>query len=106
MPDTYLTPQALVLSLVRGLWGEIHPRLRQASIEADEAARIVRLRFEYDGEAVGPAQESCSCAATEVIADFPSSWQLDEQHVAAPHPTRLTPLTHLVYRRWEPDAAV
>lgn len=101
----YLTPQALVFSLVRGLWGEVHPQLRQASIEADEVERIVRLRFEYDGDAMGPAQESCSCAATEVITGFPPIWQLDEQHVAAPCPARLAPLAHLVYRRWEPDGA-
>ena len=97
--------QALILSLVRGLWGEVNPQLRQASIEADEAECIVRLRFEYDGEAQGQAQESCSCAAAEVIADFPDFWGLDEQHVASPFPTSLAPLEHLVYRRWEPDDA-
>ena len=97
--------QALVMSLVRGLWGEVHYQLRQASIEAYEAACIVRLRFEYDGEAQGPAQESCSCAAAEVISDFPDSWALDEQHMAAPFPSPLAPLEHLVYRRWEPVGA-
>ncbi|MGE4458391.1 MAG: hypothetical protein AB7D31_03925 [Stenotrophomonas sp.] len=97
--------QALVLSLVRGLWGEVHPQLRQASMEADETTRIVRLRFEYDGEAKGQAQKSCSYAAAEVIGDFPDSWELDEEHVAAPFPISLAPLEHLVYLRWEPDDA-
>jgi len=100
------TYQSLVLSLVRGLWGEVHPELRQASIEADEDARIVRVRFEYDGAAIGVAQESCACAAAEVIADFPSPWNLDEQHVAVPAPVPLTSLRHVVYRRWEPDNAI
>ena len=103
--DSFASRQALVLSLVRGLWGEVHPQLRQASIEADESACIVRLRFEYDGEATGPAQESCSCAAAEVIADFPAPWDLDEQHVAAPFPGPLAPLEHVVFRRWEPNDA-
>ncbi|MEB2185701.1 hypothetical protein VDS18_07270 [Xanthomonas campestris pv. campestris] len=103
--DNFASRQALVLSLVRGLWGEVHPQLRQASIEADKNACIVRLRFEYDGEATGPAQESCSSAATEVIADFPATWDLDEQHVAAAFPGSLTPLEHVVFRRWEPDDA-
>jgi hypothetical protein len=103
--DSVASRQALVLSLVRALWGEIHPELRQASIEADESALIIRLRFEYDGMAAGPAQESCSCAAGEVISDFPAPWDLDEQHVAAPSPNPLNSLTHLVYRRWEPDSA-
>lgn len=101
--DNFASRQALVLSLVRGLWGEVHPELRQASIEADESAHTVRLRFEYDGEAVASAQESCSYAAAEVIADFPAPWDLDEQHMAAPFPARLTPLEHVVFRRWEPD---
>ncbi len=95
--------QALVMSLVRGLWGEVHPQLRQASIAADENVRIVRLRFEYDGPAEGLPRESCSQVASEVIADLPSTWSLDEQHVAAPFPNPLNSLAHLVYRRWEPD---
>ena len=103
--DSIASRQNLALSLVRALWGEVHPELRQASIEADESAFVVRLRFEYDGAAEGPAQESCSCAAAEVIADFPAPWDLDEQHVAAPLPGPLHSLTHLVYRRWEPDSA-
>jgi hypothetical protein len=103
--DSISSPHRLVFSLLRGLWGEVHPELRQASIEADDDARLVRVRFEYDGDAVGSAQESCSCAATEVIADFPAPWNLDEQHVAAPVPAPLVALEHLVYRRWEPDDA-
>jgi hypothetical protein len=104
--DGITSNQSLVLSLVRGLWGEVHPELRQASIEADEGARVVRLRFEYDGEAVGPARESCSCAATVVIADFPSPWNLEEQHVATRATESLSALQHVVYRRWEPSNAV
>ena len=95
------SPQSLVLSLLRGLCGQVHPELRQASIEADEKAHIVRLRFEYDGAAVGPARESCSCAATEVIADLPSPWNMEEQHVATSATESLSALQHVVYRRWE-----
>jgi len=77
MSDIPSTPM-LLLSLQLALLGEAHPALRQASIEADPVLRVVRLRFEYDGEPIGISQESCSCAATEVIADFPAPWQLDE----------------------------
>jgi hypothetical protein len=97
--------QSLILSLLRGLLGEVHPELRQASIETDGDAHIVRVRFEYDGDAHGPAQESCSCAAGEVIGDFPAPWGLDEQHVAAPLPRALSPLRYVVYRRWEHEGA-
>lgn len=104
MSNFYDRPN-LLLSLQRALWGEVHPQLRQASIEADPEQKIVRLRFEYDGEPSEQVQESGSCAATEVIADFPSPWQLDEQHVSVAHPGKLSPLAHIAYRRWEPEHA-
>lgn len=93
----------LLLSLQRGLWGEVHPKLRQASIEADEREKIIRIRFEYDGAPDTDAREGCSCAATEVMADFSEPWQLDEQHVSAPFPQRLSRLQHLAYLRAELD---
>ena len=98
-------PQALLLSLQRALLGEVHPQLRQASIEADRVGQIIRLRFEYDGTPSDAASESCSCAATEVIADFSSPWDLDEQHVSAPASSGLSPLAHVAYRRAEPQHA-
>ena len=95
------TRQMLLLSLQRSLLGEVHPVLRQASIEADMTSHMVRLRFEYDGTPSDAIRESCSSAATEVIADFPASWQLDEQHVSAPAPAPLSPLRFVAYRRAE-----
>ena len=96
---------SLLLSLQRGLLGEVHPILRQASIEADATLMIVRLRFEYEREPTNIARESCSCAATEVIADFPAPWQLDEQHVVVPTAASLSPLAHVAYRRAEAQHA-
>ena len=95
----------LLFSLQRALLGEVHAELRQASIEADPTSQIVRLRFEYDGTPSEIAQESCSSAAAEVIADFPSPWQLEEQHLARPVPIPLAPLAHVAYRRAEPQHA-
>lgn len=92
----------LILSLQRGLLGEVHPQLRMASIQADPFAKMVHVRFEYDGEPSDEARECCSCAATEVIADFPAPWNLDEQHIACPAPAKCAPLEHLAYWRHEP----
>ncbi len=92
-------PQALLLSLQRALLGDVHPQLRQASIEADVVGHIIRLRFEYDGTPSDAAREICSLAATEIIADFPSPWDLDEQHVSALASSGLSPLKHVAYRR-------
>ena len=96
---------ALILSLVRGLLGEVPPELRAASSELDAANSVVRIRFEYDGEPSLAARECCSCAATEVIADFVAPWDLDEQHVVRPRPQPIAPLALLAYRRWEPEDA-
>ena len=97
--------QMLLLLLQRALLGEVHPELRQASIEADPEMSIVSLRFEYDGNPSTVARESCSCAATEVISDFPDPWQIDEQHCAVPMPSMLSPLANIAYLRAEPRAA-
>jgi hypothetical protein len=96
---------SLILSLVRGLLGEVHPELRAASAELDAATSMVRIRFEYDGEPSLAARESCSCAATEAIADFVAPWDLDEQHVVRPRPQPIAPLALLAYQRWEPEDA-
>ena len=95
------SPGMLQLSLMRALWGEVHAQLRQASIEADTKRNIVRLRFEYDGDPEQSVLASCTHAASEVIADFPSPWQLEEQHIAAQAPMPLSQLQYLVYRRAE-----
>lgn len=91
----------LLLSLQRALIGEVHAELRAASIEADPFGKIVKLRFEYVGEPSEEARECGSCAATEVIADFPAPWGIEEEHVARPLPARCEPLQHLAYRRFE-----
>jgi hypothetical protein len=91
----------LLLSLQHALGGAVHSQLRQASIELDASAQLVRVRFEYDGPPDAAVKESCSGAATEVIADFPAPWDLDIQHRAAPYPERLVGLKHVAYRRAE-----
>jgi len=89
----------LLLSLQRALLGADHSQLRQASIELDPSSQLVRVRFEYDGPPDPAVKESCSGAATEVIADFPAPWDLDVQHRVVPYPERLIGLEHVAYRR-------
>lgn len=91
----------LVLSLQRALLGQVHPQLRQASIEADDKLKLVRLRFEYDGDPSEAVWDSCSCAAAEVISDFPEPWTMEDQHVPVPAPLPLSPLSYVVYSRAE-----
>jgi hypothetical protein len=91
----------LLLSLQRALLGAVHAQLRQASIELDPGAQLVRVRFEYDGRPDPKVRESCSGAAVEVIADFPAPWDLDVQHRVVPYPERLEGLKDVAYRRAE-----
>lgn len=93
----------LLLSLQRALLGAVHPQLRQASVEVNVEQQLLRLRFEYDGQPQELAQESCSQAATEVLADMAGLWQLEEEHLARPAPLPLVPLAFTGYLRWEPD---
>lgn len=95
---------ALMLSAQRALLGAVHPQLRQVSIDADETKKLVSLRFEYDGKPQEEAQVSCSCAATEVIADFSTPWDIFEEHISVPVPLEPTPLRYIVYLRAEPKA--
>jgi hypothetical protein len=91
----------LLLSLQRGLLGNIRTGLRQASIEADVPALMVRLRFEYEPENFESAQESCSDAAAEVVADLPTEWNIQEEHIVVVAGEKLSPLAYVVYRRAE-----
>jgi hypothetical protein len=91
----------LFLSLQRALLASAPSQLRQASIELDPSAQLVRVKFEYDGQPDSAVKESCSAAATEVIADFPAPWDLDVQHRVVPYPERLAGLKHVAYRRAE-----
>jgi hypothetical protein len=88
-----------LLSLRRALSGAAPSQLRQASVEVDSEAHLVRVRFEYEGNPERGTLEACQIAGTEVIADFSAPWQIDEQHRAvAPHEI-LSPLQCIAYRR-------
>ena len=95
----------LILSLQRALLGEVRTELRAASIQAEPFRRLIKVRFEYAGSPSDEVRESGSCAATEVIADFPAPWRIEEEHVSRPLPAKCEPLEHLVYLRHEPSNA-
>lgn len=88
--------ELLLLCLQRALQGNVIGGLRQASIEADRTQKIVRIRFECDQPSDLDEMERLSVAATEVAADFPFPWTLDEQYSFA---TKLAPLACVGFRR-------
>ncbi len=99
--SSLVDPPRLLLSLQRALLGAVHPQLRAASIEVEASAQVVRVRFEYEGAPAAAALESCSVAASEVLADFPAPWRLEEEHLAVPVPAQLSPLAHVAFLRAE-----
>lgn len=96
-----VTPQSLLRSLQCALPGEVHPQLRQASIQADGGGQVVRIRFEYDGHPADEVRDRFSRVAAQVLAEFAGAWTLDEQHVSIPSPLGMSPLPHVAYRRAE-----
>jgi hypothetical protein len=89
----------LLLSLQQALLGNVGVALRQASIEANPLTKVVTFRFEYEPVGMEAAQELCSAAAAEVVADLPPDWNIDEQHVPVPESEYLRALTLVAFRR-------
>lgn len=92
-------PEYALRSLQRALSAASHPQLRQASVEMDPIACVVRLRFEYDGSPEPDVLDACQVAGTEVIADFPAPWRIEEEHRSVAVPAPLTVLRHVAYFR-------
>jgi len=92
-------PEYALRSLRRALSGATHPQLRQASVEIDATASRVRVRFEYDGNPEPDILDACQVVSTEVIADFPAPWRIDEEHRSVAVPGALAPLRHVAYSR-------
>jgi hypothetical protein len=90
-------------SLKRALSGTPPLQLRQASVEIDMDAKLIHVRFEYDGEPQSEPREFCEIAGTEVIADFVAPWKIDEQHRAVAVPAPLLPLRYVAYTRADGD---
>jgi hypothetical protein len=88
----------LLLSLQRALLGEVVPQLRQASIESAADRHLVRVRFEFDVEPDEALRARYSRVGTEVMADFPSPWTIDEEYLWV-ESAKLSPLAYVAYRR-------
>lgn len=94
----------LLLSVQRALLGAVPSRLR--GVTCGWEGTEVKLRYVFDGEIDPDDQESTSCASTEVIADFPDPWTLNEDFVRLDYPSDLRPCAHELwaYIRKEPDS--
>ena len=75
----------MMLSLERGLLGEITPNLRAVTLKVED--RRIDVRCYFQGEIAKEDRESMSCVKTELIADFPKDQvTLEVVHLDAPAP--------------------
>jgi hypothetical protein len=102
--DLLHSPGYLLLSVQRALLGAVSPALR--AVTAETRATEVRLRFVFDGPIDEGDLEAARIAGTEVIADYPSPWIINDEMVRLDHPAdvREGALQHWVYLRKEATA--
>lgn len=102
MPDLELAPNVLVrLSAQRGLLGAVPPSLRLVTATTRE--KVVAVCFVFDGSIDDDDVESARLATTEIIADFPSPWTLEERFLRLDYPADLNEFAYQsrVYERKE-----
>jgi len=92
---------SLRLSAQRALLTHVTPRLRAVSVDIDPESCRIWARFIFDDEPSETVRDTAACAGTEIIADYPESWDITEEFVACPAPTKMEHLRLLVYHRCE-----
>jgi hypothetical protein len=80
----------LLLSVQRALLGAVSPRLRAVTCGWEGVE--ITLRFVFDGEMVEEDLEDAGVVATEVAADFPAPWTVDEDVARLDYPDDLRPV--------------
>jgi hypothetical protein len=89
------------LSIQRALLGAVPASLRAVSVDADEGKIYYRCIF--NGEPSEDEWELLSVAATEIIADFPEPYIIEEEYLHIPNPKKMKHLKHLVFLRHEAE---
>jgi len=85
----------LRLSAQRALLGHVTPLMRSASVDLDPVQKIVVVRFVFAREPSESEQDAAGCAGTEMIADYPDPWTIEEEFVVCPPPNHRTE-----HRKW------
>lgn len=98
MPSEY-DSIALRLSAQRALLGNVPPNLRSFSAEIRDETLAVQAVF--DQEPSHQDKDLLSTISTEMIADCPSHFGLEEYFLVVPEPEKITNLKHCLFERYE-----
>ena len=90
---------SLRLSAQRALLGNVPACLRSASIQKE--GNKILWRCIFDAEATEDDYELASIAGAEIIADFSSPTDIEDQIVKLPSPQKMEHLSHLIFLRHE-----
>jgi hypothetical protein len=92
---------SLRLKAQRALLIHVTPALRAVSMDIDVDRHRVRARFIFDGKPSDPARDAAACAGTEILSDYPDGWDITEESVVCPAPSKIDHLRVLVCHRCE-----
>lgn len=93
----------LRLSAQTALLTHVTPHLRAVSVDIAPSQKLVKIRFIFDGQPSESDRDTAYCAGTEIIAQYPEGWMIDEEFVDCPAPRPMEHLRLLVYHRCEDD---
>lgn len=92
----------VAMSLMRALWGEVTQEMRVVLARLERESEI-SIEFYIDGSISQELAETASCIETEVVADFPSTFDISHRLIRLDAPAKV-PVGDgvLVFSRKEP----
>lgn len=93
----------LLLSTQRALLTHVTQALRSVSVEADAIRKIVFVRFIFEREPSESDRDAASCAGTEIIADYPATWTIEEEFIVCPTHISMEHRKLVAYHRCEDE---
>jgi hypothetical protein len=88
------------LSAQRALWGHVPHSLVAFSVDVE--SQVIRARSIFDETVTESDKELLSVAGTEIIADFPAPFTIEEEFLVVPQGQDMQHLSTLIFLRYVP----
>jgi hypothetical protein len=91
----------LKLSVGRGLWGNISPKLRAVCVNSAE--NLIYMYMYFDGEITEEEHEFCECVLDDVSSDFSfhEEMKFDMPEIRLDYPFKIPTIGEWIYYRYE-----